>query len=304
MKDKSRNFKSMAVAMTFVLFAMLLTPQAIAKTCNSLLLMVGGANSEPSIDKPVLKPLVDYLKIKYQGFGIDIDYFAHELLKIKDVHKMARSRIQKHREQCPEASIGVLGYSWGGDSAYKIAETSETRIQALVTLDPVSLLTNPNPTRYRGGLFWFNNLILLGSCAATLAFPPIAAVVCSATAGLILLNIGVKITTEMLDNGNVPNPANVDIWIHIWAPGSRDKWDDELDAVSDAFASFGAWLEQEHPDVKIRSDVSHNDLCNMYRESEKKLLQKLANNVSAAESAAKRWDCKMYYRHLYYRPSH
>ena len=288
MKDKSRNFKSMAVAMTFVLFAMLLIPQAIAKTCNSLLLMVGGANDDPLVKRfaePALKPFVEFLKPKYRDFGIDIIYFPHKIGNMEDMHKMARSRIQKHRKQCSEASIGIFGYSWGGDSAYKIAETSETRIQALVTLDPVSLLTNPNPTRYRRGWFWFNNLILVGSCVATLPFPPLAAAVCPATGGLIAFNMGVKFTAKMLDNGNVPNPANVDIWIHIWAPGS---WD-----TSDAVASFGAWLEQEHPDVKIRSDVSHNDLCNMYRASEKELLQKLTNNVSAAES----WDCMMYSSH-------
>ena len=277
-------------AVALVLFAMLWAPQAIAKSCNSLLVMVSGSGDDRSfagisfrglkLAEPVLDPLVDVLTPIYHHAGIDIIYLRYYFLNMEDVYKTAKNQIQEHRARCPDAAIGILGYSWGGDGAYKIAETSETRIQTLVTLDPVSLFDNPNPTRYRDGLFWLNNLISIGTCAATLLIPPVAAVVCPVAAVLITANVGVKITTEMLGNGNIPNPGNVDTWIHVWATGS---WDG-----SDIIASVGAWLEQKHPDVGIRSNVSHDDLCFMYKASEKRLLQKLTNNVSTSEN----WYCK------------
>lgn len=290
MLSNSRKGITFVAIAVLVPLTMLWTPLAAAKSCNSLLLFVSGSGDDQSfagivfrgtrLGEPILKPIKERVEPVYRRSGIDVVYFRYYFGNMRQVYKRVKNRINERRARCPQAPIGVLGYSWGGDGAYKIAETSDENIQALVTLDPVSLFGNPNPTRYREGLYLFNKFLAFGVCAASaLIVPPAAPAVCGTAAAVMFANIGVKITTDMLGDGNVPNPKNVDSWIHVWATGD---WEG-----SDALAAFGAWQKQKHPDVMITSSVSHDSMCSMYKEAEKWLLPKLTNRSSRAA----RWNC-------------
>ena len=274
-------------------FIALYTPLTIAQSCDSLLVMISGAGDDQTtrgiFGEPLLKYQADFLRPIYQRSSIEVIYYKYRLGRIDKVFENARTRINAHRTRCPQAAIGIVGYSWGGDGAYKLAETSGTTIQVLVTLDPVSLFDNPNPTRYRDKVFLFNQYLPLAACFASVFFPPAAPLVCGTAFGLNVINIGVKITTELLDDGNVPNPDNVKTWIHVWASG---KW-----STSDFVASFGAWLYQKHPDVRIKVNTSHNDVCYMYKAAERPLLSELVVNGNVPARIEKEWETHECYRY-------
>lgn len=278
---------SMIPSMTRTILLFLCTPLAYAQPCDSLLVMISGAGDDRTtrgiFGKPLLKGTADRLRPIYKHSDIETIYYKYQLGRIDKVFKNARKTINSHRKRCPQTAIGIVGYSWGGDGAYKLAETSGTAIQALVTLDPVSLFDNPNPTRYRGEIFLLNQFLPIVACFASTFIPPATPLVCGTAFGLNAINLGVKITTEILDDGNVPNPDNVKIWIHVWTSGELDP--------SDFVASFGAWLDQRNPDTRIKVNTSHDDVCGMYKEAEYQLLSALVGNTNTAARIAGRWDC-------------
>ncbi len=178
------------VAKTILLASIiaLYTPLTSAQSCDSLLVMIDGAGSDEKFRRmfgePLLRYQADFLRPIYRRSGIEVIYYKYRWGGIDKVLENAGTRINAHRTRCPQAAIGIVGYSWGGDGAYKLAETSGTTIQVLATLDPVSLWVNPNPTRYRNEVFLFNQIFPLAACFTSVFFPPTAPLVCGAALGL------------------------------------------------------------------------------------------------------------------------
>lgn len=90
-----------------------------------------------------------------------------------------------------------------------------------------------------------------------------------------------KITAEILDDGNVPNPDNVKTWVHVWTSGKG--------SLSDLVASFGAWLDQRNPDIRIVVNTKHDDVCYIYKKAEHYLLLELVDNGNVSARVVNEW---------------
>ena len=258
---------------------------AIAETCDPLLVVIGGAGDDPNAEKlfkmmassnnvppevwdllmqPVMHSVVEFINPIYKKHGIIMVYYKHKVGQLDVVLKRAKGRVENYRRRCQFATIGFVGFSWGGDAVYRLAHMVDTDVQALVTLDPVSILSG------KRGLRPF--------ICATQQF--LLSVLCQAI---------IEFTAEL------PKPKNVKTWIHVWTPGN---WD-----ASDALAILGgAWLDQENADISIRmTGTPHEGTCMMYKQAELRLLSELADDgVLACESrtesvacmVSKAWACR------------
>ena len=249
---------------------------AFAETCDPLLVVIGGLGDDPNAEKlfklmassndvppevwdllmqPVMYSVVEFIEPIYKKHGIKMIYYKHKLGQLDVVLDRAKGRVETYRRRCQFASIGLVGFSWGGDAVYRLAYMVDTEIQALVTLDPVSISLG------KRGLRPF--------ICATQQFP--LSVLCQAI---------VVLTAEN------PKPKNVKTWIHVWTPGN---WD-----ASDALAILGgAWLDQEYADISIRmTGTPHEAVCMMYKQAETRLLSELADDgVWACESRTESVAC-------------
>ena len=258
---------------------------AAAGVCDPLLVVFGGAGDDPNAEMlyktiarsknlpesfwdhlmhPLMRIVVNRMERTYTRNGIAIVYFQHRVGQLESVLKTAKNHVEKYRQECPSAPIGFVGFSWGGDAVYRLAYKVDTEIRALVTLDPVSVVS-----KKRG---------VLPFLCATQTFP--TSLLCS-------------IILESLPE--FPKPKNVKTWIHVW---TRGDWD-----PSDMLAILGgSWLDQENADISIQmTETPHRDTCTMFKQAEMQLLAELtesgelscaARPMSVACTLSMAWSCR------------
>ena len=109
-----------------IVFFSLSTSFASAK-CLPLLVFYGGAFDSKS---EIVKRLARDFKRNSAGQAV-IEYYAH------DEENVSHSFVQRHLIEYPKSPIGLIGHSYGGDTAYGVAKDWEDQISILVTLDAV-----------------------------------------------------------------------------------------------------------------------------------------------------------------------
>lgn len=283
-KIRASAIASVWLVLGAILLVLSLRP-AVAGVCDPLLVVFGGAGDDPNAEMmfktvarqnnlpdllwddlmhPLMRDVVNRMGSVYERNKIKIVYFQHRVGQLGPVLNMAKNHVEKYRQRCQFTPIGFVGFSWGGDAVYKLAHKVDAKIQALVTLDPVSVLS-----KKRG---------VLPIICGTQTFPT-----------SLLCSIIFESVFEL------PKPKNVKTWLHVW---TRGDWD-----PSDVLAILGgSWLEQEHADTSIQmAKTPHRGTCAMYKQVEMLLLSELIDNgdsscasrpESVSCSLSNAWSCR------------
>jgi pimeloyl-ACP methyl ester carboxylesterase len=148
--------------------------------------------------------------------------------------------IREHLGKYPNSPVILVGHSWGGDTAYKVADniSKDIRINLLLTLDPV-------------GHSGINNK---QDCAEE--YPTGSP------------RISQREKQCEIQRRQRQKPANVNKWINVWAKGAS--------AFSDLVSSAGErWNSQANADKDIPMDLAHGEARKMYLAAESTILADL-----------------------------
>jgi pimeloyl-ACP methyl ester carboxylesterase len=190
---------------------------------KSLIVFIGGFRDEAT---QTVRKLTEQAKIEFAD-SIENNRLVIKYFPWNEADQIT-SFITDHVKGNRESSIVLVGYSYGGDTAYSLAQRLGTRIRLLVTLDPV-------------GNSGINYKI---DCSP--AYPESTS---RKSIEQINCEEGRKQRTK---------PVNVSEWLNIWVSGGN--------ARSDLVAQIGgAWNNQKFADANyFLSNVSHSQAYNMY----------------------------------------
>ncbi len=122
MKSSIQRLKLLA---GITIFSMAFIQHAYAE-CEPLIVMYGGARDERTA---IMKSFAQ--RLKDVGDYKNLIYFHH------DEQNSSQAFIQAHLKAYPQSPIILIGHSWGGDTAYGVADDWGSQIDILVTLDAV-----------------------------------------------------------------------------------------------------------------------------------------------------------------------
>ena len=220
-----------------------LAQSQIPSTSTHLIIFFGGAG-DSSVSETV-KTLASALQKRYRSSGLGsekvfIKYFPW------DEEAASTNAVREHLKGFPNSSIILVGHSYGGDTAFKVADKLEKdiRIRLLVTLDPV------------GHYYGINSNI---DCRPD--YPS---------------GSGRKSEEERqceLQRSQRKKPASTDKWINVWAKRASTLGD----LVSSA---GGRWNGQANADQDIPMDLAHGEASRMYSEAESIVLGVINQNNS------------------------
>ncbi|MFN9548606.1 MAG: hypothetical protein ACK6AD_16350 [Cyanobacteriota bacterium] len=208
-----------------------LAQSQIPSISTPLIIFFGGAG-DSSVSETV-KTLASALQKRYRSSGsgsekVLIKYFPW------DGEAASTNAIRVHLRVFPNSSIILVGHSYGGDTAFKVADKLEKdkRVKLLVTLDPV------------GHYYGINNNL---DCRPD--YPS---------------DTGRKSEEERqceLQRRQRKKPASTDKWINVWAKGASTFGD----LVSSA---GGRWNRQANADQDIPMNLAHAEASKMYFKTE------------------------------------
>jgi pimeloyl-ACP methyl ester carboxylesterase len=212
-----------------------LAQSQIPSTSTHLIIFFGGAGD--STVSETVKTLASAIQKRYRSSGLGsekvlIKYFPW------DEEAASTNAVMEHLKGFPNSSIILVGHSYGGDTAFTVADKLEKdiRIKLLVTLDPV-------------GHYYGNNNNL--DCRPD--YPS---------------SSGRKSKEERqceLQRSQRKKPASTDKWINVWAKGASTF----SDLVSTA---GGRWNGQANADQDIPMDLAHGEASRMYSKADSSVL--------------------------------
>jgi pimeloyl-ACP methyl ester carboxylesterase len=236
-----------------------LAQSQIPSTSTHLIILFGGAG-DSSVSETV-KTLASALQKRYRSSGL-----GSEKILIKyfpwDEEAASTNAVREHLKGFPNSSIILVGHSYGGDTAFKVADKLEKdiRIKLLVTLDPV------------GHYYGINNNL---DCRPD--YPS---------------SSGRKSEDERqceLQRSQRKKPASTDKWINVWAKGAS--------TFGDLVSSAGErWNSQANANEDIPMDLAHGEASRMYSQAESSVLgvlnQASRNKYQAAKQRLTEFYCK------------
>ena len=115
----------------------ILTSEVVASQCNPkdgmvYIIFFGGAGDDWENGPRLVSRTADKWRRHYSQYVIKYYTWNKE--------KIATEELRRMLNDCPheESKIVLIGHSWGGDTAYAVADALDEYAVALVTLDPVS----------------------------------------------------------------------------------------------------------------------------------------------------------------------
>ena len=218
--------------------------QSVESAANVPIIILFGGAADDTISNTV-KNLASRLQKKYASSGsssgkIAIKYFTWS------EEAASRVAIEEHMRKYPSSSVILVGHSYGGDTAYAVADNfgKNMRIELLVTLDPV-------------GHSGINNK---QDCAEE--YPTGSS------------RISQQRKQCEIQRRQRQKPENVTKWINVWANGASS-------AFSDVVSSAGErWNSQANANEDIPIDLAHGEASRMYSKAESSVLGVINQNNS------------------------
>lgn len=198
---------------------------------KSLLIFIGGFRDDAT---QTVRKLAEQANMEFAGSiekdNLTIKYFAWN--EADQITKFIANHAMMNRD----SSIILVGYSYGGDTAYSLAQSVGSRIKLLVTLDPVG----------NSGINYKTD------CSPE--FP-------DSTSRKDIKQIDCEEGRKQRTK-----PMNVSEWLNVWVSGGN--------ARSDLVAHVGgAWNNQKFADANyFLQNVSHSQAYSMYRTVKNRIL--------------------------------